>query len=111
MPRRHPTLADVFAELGNGKVVEVPITHPTERVYGFCDQGTGVIAVNKYPADLADTLVHELLHRRHPRWGEARVTRETRYVMRRLTDEDIKHLCQTYRRRVCRLRRTVKLEA
>ena len=107
----HPTVADVFAELARGKIVEVAITHPSERVSGFCDQGTGVIAVNKYPIDLADTLVHELLHRLHTRWGERRIARETKYVLRRMTDEDVAHLCRAYRRRACKLRRTLKLAA
>jgi hypothetical protein len=106
----HPSVSDVFAELANGKIVEVAITHPKERVYGFCDQETGVVAVNKYPADLADTLVHEMLHRRYPQWDEKRIVRETRYVMRRMTDADVANIVRAYRRRRCKLRRTVKLD-
>jgi len=106
---RHPTIADVFAELANGKIVECAITHPKQRVYGLYDQNTGVIAVNRYPADLADTLTHESLHRRYPKWGEKRIARETRYLMRRMSDDDVKNICRSYRRRACRLRRTVRL--
>ena len=111
MASPHPTVADVFAELARGKLVEVAITHPTERVYGFCDRGAEVVAINRYPPGLADPLVHEMLHRRFPKWGEPRIKRETRYIMRRLSDQDVANLCRSYRRRMCKLKRTVKLDA
>jgi hypothetical protein len=94
----HATLADVTAELARGGIIEAPISAPGQHVSGYCDRDTEIVCVNPLP-ELADTLIHELVHRRWPRWGETRVCAETRHVMGTMTDADVAALVRSYRRR------------
>ena len=98
MPRAtHATLADVQDELARGGIVEAPISAPGMHVSGFCDGETEIVCINPLP-ELADTIIHECLHRRWPRWGEKRVRAETRRVMTTMTDDDVARLVRRYRR-------------
>jgi hypothetical protein len=56
-----------------------------------------------------DTLVHELIHRRHPRMGEKRVQAETSHLMRQLTDADVSDLYRAYQRCAQKVRRPVEI--
>jgi len=93
----HATLDDVLAELARGGIIEAPISAPKMHVSGYCDRETKTVCVNPLPG-LADTIIHELVHRRWPRWGEKRVYAETRRVMTTMSDDDVSRLVRRYRR-------------
>jgi len=81
------TLAELAAELdATPHVGEADLIHPYEIVDGFMD-GTRVY-VNPKPA-VVETLLHELIHRRYPRWSERRVDREAKGLVLRMTTRQI----------------------
>ncbi len=59
-------------ELKRGGVTEAAIISNGSHVHGLCDDQQ--VIVNPAPA-IVEILLHELLHRRFPRWGERRVHR------------------------------------
>lgn len=94
-----PTLDTIYSEMLNGPIEERPLVeHRPKRgaIRGYCSS-RGVVTVNPIP-DILDTLVHELLHRRYPRWTETTVRRETTRFMHRLTPEDMRGLYDFYER-------------
>ncbi len=101
--------AEVWSELRAGRdIKEAFIADPTRRqhIHGLCS-GKEVI-VNPVPSTV-DTICHELIHRLHPRWGEKRVWREARRLVRDLSDDEAKKWYRTYQR-VARKARTVTVE-
>ena len=104
----HPTLDEIKTELARGGIVEAPISADGLHVAGCCDLVTGIVAVNPLP-ELADTIIHELTHRMHPRWGEKRVERETKWLMRRMGDADVAAVVRLYRRKAHKRRAAIKL--
>jgi hypothetical protein len=107
---QHVTLDDVREELARGGIVEAPISAPGEHVAGYCDRESGIVCINPAP-ELADSIIHELTHRRWPRWGEARVKAETRRLLSHMSDEDVSSLVTAYRRRRHKRRRVRVLTA
>lgn len=99
-------LAILADELRQGRIVEARLIEPGYYVHGLSDPATGVIVIDPAPATVS-TLLHELLHRRFPRWSEARVERTERRLMRHLTDEQIRWWHGQYVRRRKRQRRPV----
>lgn len=108
MARHRPTLDELRDELGRGGIVEAEIRNPGSHISGYCDHDTQIVVVNPKP-ELTDTILHELMHRRWPRWGEARVRGETRRLLSTMTDADVAAFVRAYRRRAHRLRRPVAL--
>jgi hypothetical protein len=100
----HPTLGEIRDELARGGILEARIEAEGFHVSGLCDLDTGIITVNPLP-ELALCCIHELTHRLHPRWGEKRVDRESRWVLSHMTDGDVSALVSAYRKR----RRKVRL--
>lgn len=78
-----PDLEDLLDELHRGKVYECSLRSKTWQHDGLLDGET--IYVDPRPAIL-ETLIHELLHRRKPRWGERRVTQEARALVVRMDE-------------------------
>ena len=92
-----PRLSDIYEELARGDIEERPlIEHRPKRapLRGYCGKD-GRITVNPIP-DTLDTLIHELLHRRHPTWSERTVKRETTKLIHSLTPEEMRDLYVTY---------------
>jgi hypothetical protein len=56
------------------------------------------IYIDPRPAVL-ETLIHELIHRRHPRWGERAVTREARRLLATMDDKTKARWWRAYQRR------------
>lgn len=81
-----PDLDDLLDELQRGKVYECSLRDPHFRLDGL--QAGDAIYIDPRPAIL-ETLCHELLHRRKPRWGERRVTRESRRLLSKMSDADV----------------------
>jgi hypothetical protein len=109
MARVRPSLDDIKAELARGGVQERPIVGGAEHVAGFCDHDSQYIVLHAKHPEVIDTLIHELIHRRHPRMGEKRVIAETRHLMRQLTDTDVAALYRTYQRCAQKVRRPVEI--
>lgn len=81
-----PDLDDLYDELQRGKVYECTLRDPSWRLDGL--QHGEAIYIDPRPAIL-ETLVHELLHRRKPRWSERRVTREARRILSKMSEPEI----------------------
>lgn len=98
-------LQEVTEEFAKGGIFEAEIIDPERHVEGLCDYDTAQITINP-KVSVVDTLIHELLHRRYPKWTERRVRQETRLLMGILSHADVASLYQRYKRAV-RKRRPV----
>lgn len=88
----------VSDELRKGLIFEAPIFGANnEHIEGLCNWETQNITVNP-SVSVVDTLVHELLHRRFPKWSEDRVRMHTWRVMRSLTQQDVQKWYRRYKR-------------
>ena len=101
-----PDLDDLYDELLRGKVYECSLRDPHWRLDGL--QHGEAIYIDTRPA-IIETLVHELLHRRKPRWSERRVTREARTLLSKMSDDDVAVWWQRYRK-IRKLSRPVDVE-
>ena len=81
-----PDLEDLYEELQRGRIFECSLRDPKFRLDGL--QHGDAIYIDPRPAIL-ETLCHELLHRRKPRWSERRVTQESRRILSKMSDADI----------------------
>ena len=102
--KRDPLMVRVWAELGAGHITEAAVHSDIkgERVYGY-KEGRH-IWVN--PAwTMAETIVHELLHRINPEWSEPYVANRTTYVLNRMTDAEVEALYDEYQKRVSKPKR------
>ena len=99
MARVTPTLDDIRTELARGGVLEGSIDVLTPRVHvsGYCDQATEVAVIDPF-VPCCQTVIHEMIHRRHRRLSEARVREETARLMRGLKTEEVKAFCVEYQR-------------
>lgn len=83
---RDPILLEVAAAIGAGRIDIGPIHDDALLVHGFCEGSK--IRIN--PAiDVADTILHECLHRLRPAWSERAVRAKTTRLMRQLSSAEI----------------------
>lgn len=80
-----PDLLDLWDELNRGRVYECSLRDPRWHLDGYKEGEC--IYIDPRPAIL-ETLLHELLHRRHPRWGERTVTTAARRLVGRMTEQE-----------------------
>lgn len=73
-----PALDDLLDELNRGKVYECSLRDPRFHLDGL--QLGDCVYIDPRSAIL-ETLIHELIHRRHPRLGERTVTRAARKLL------------------------------
>ena len=109
MPRRtqpRPALlVRVLTEIGKGRISEGFIHDNDAFTHGETDGRH--IKVN--PAiSVVDTLLHEALHRLEPGWHENYVRRTTTFLLRRMSDEQIQALYDTYQQIAKRRRKRVR---
>lgn len=102
-------LEAVTEEMAKGAIYERPIVGSKSHIEGLCNWESGEVSVNPAPS-VVDTLIHELLHRRFPRWSEDRVRAETWRVLSSMTPEAVQVLHREYKRIVKRQRRPVSLK-
>lgn len=107
-PKVSVLLAAITEEMGKGQIFEAPIVGSKDHVEGLCNWESGDITVNPAPS-VVDTLIHELLHRRFPKWSEERVRMETWRVIRTLSARDVQDLHAKYKRIAKRRRKPVRL--
>src|SRR5574338_332921 len=86
-------LVQVLTEIGKGRIFEGYIPDKHEFIHGECDGKS--IRVNPAIATV-DTLIHEALHRVNPAWAEPYVRNRTSFLLRRMSDEQIQQLYETY---------------
>jgi hypothetical protein len=103
------SLAALWEELKLGRVFEAALKSPKgHHFHGICDYERDHIVID--PATNAvDTLLHELIHRRHPRYGERRVRIETQKLMNAM-DDDTKRAWYRKYRRIVKKRRPVEVD-
>ena len=95
----HATLDELHRELRRGLITEADIrlTGGTHLVEGICNKDTDQVFVNPKPS-LVEVLLHELIHRRHKRWGEQRVTAEALRLRASMTPSEIACWYRRYQR-------------
>ena len=90
-----PTLDDLWDELGRGKVWECSLRDKRFQLDGLqCGED---IYIDPRPAVL-ETLVHELMHRRHPRLSERTVTHRARNLVVRMDEATKRKWWRAYSR-------------
>lgn len=88
-----PALTDLYDELKRGRIYECNLRDPNWVLDGLQDGDT--IYIDPRPA-IIETLCHELLHRRFPRWSERRVTREARALLSRMGESELASWWRAY---------------
>ncbi len=99
-------LDDLEDEMGRGRVYECSLRSGQWQMDGLKDGEK--IYIDPRPAIL-ETLVHELLHRRKPRWGERKVTVTARNLVVRM-DEGTKAKWWARYNRIKRKSRPVNID-
>ncbi len=98
----------VFAEVGAGRITTTFLRDGRSLTDGYYN-GNGQIYINE-DHQVADTLIHECLHRAFPAWSERYVRRTTSYLRRRMSDDEVMALVQEYRKRARKRKRPVTIE-
>ena len=109
-PKIATLLEAVREEFDKGLIFEGPIVGIKAHVEGLCNWESGKIVVNPAPS-VVDTLFHELLHRRFPKWGEERVRVETWRIMNQLSQAEVRSWYRKYQRRKTKKRKPVRTAA
>ena len=105
----HATLPELADEFKKGKIVEAFLLEPGFHIHGIFDPDSGAVVVNPQPHTVA-TLLHELIHRRHPRWGEARVERETQRLVSGMSDAEIAQWYLDYQKARRKFKRPIRVD-
>lgn len=90
-------LEEIKEQLSLSKVEERPLCERNPKIKpirGY-SSGNGTVVVNPIP-DILDTLIHELLHERYPKWSERYIKSETTRLVRSLTHEEQTALYKEY---------------
>jgi hypothetical protein len=91
-------------------VFRARISSDGEVVEGLYEPSSGNVYVDPVP-NLVDTLIHELLHRRYPRWGEKRVSDTAHRLTMAMSDDERRAWYRAYQRAAKRLSKPVHVEA
>lgn len=99
-------LAELDQEFKRGFIVEAHVLSNGEHVAGLCHHPTGMIVVDPAP-DVIDTLLHELLHRRYPRWGEKRVAKTAERLVREMDPATVRRWYRRYKKVAHKVKRPI----
>lgn len=102
-------LDELERELKRGHIIEAHLVSEGEHVEGVCQGSTGMIVVDPAPS-VVDTLLHELLHRRFPRWGERRVSQTANRLVKQMDHATVRKWYRKYRRAAKKASRPISLE-
>ena len=94
-------------ELHRGNVHEADLRDKRFHLDGLCDGDK--VYVNPAPG-VVEALLHELCHRRHPRWSEARVLKESRRLLSYLSEREIRAWYRKFQVLAIRKKRPVKAD-
>ena len=89
-------LISVLAELGAGGIAEGAIHDAASFTSGLCEGRSVTIDPD---VDVVMVLIHELIHRLHPAWGERRVDSMTMALARRLSEAQLRQIAAEYHKR------------
>lgn len=89
------SIEDVWNELQRGRVYQCSLRDPQWHLDGY-RRGESVY-VDPRPA-IVLTLLHELLHRLRPTWGERRVDTESKRLISRMSGADMARWWAAYNR-------------
>ena len=107
-PEYAALLLDLLAEeFKRGGITEAHIIAEGAHVHGLCEGEK--IVVNPAPA-IVDTLLHELLHRRFPKWGEKRVERTATRLVYYMDSKTVRHWHRKYQRAAKKAKRPVQAD-
>lgn len=111
---KRPTMAslkaEVWAELKRGEdIYEADIRAKEGPVYGVCQEDVTVV-INPVPS-IVDSVVHEILHRIHPRMSEKNVCNLATKISRNMSGAEQARWVKKYRAVVRRRRVPVRLDA
>jgi hypothetical protein len=98
-------LVRVLTEIGRGRITETFIKDKHAWIHGETDGRP--ITINPAVAT-CDTLIHETLHVLEPEWSERYVRRTTSFLLRRMSDEQVEQLFETYNQIVKRKAKRAK---
>ena len=97
---RYDRLMDELGqEFRKGKIVEQPLDGATDVLDGAMENG--VVYVDPVPS-VVETLLHELIHRRYPKWAESTVTRTAHKLVTAMSTEERRYWHRAYQRTVTR---------
>lgn len=86
----HAELLQILkVEFRKGGIHEAPLTAKGWHLDGMCDWEKGAVYVDPAPS-VTEALLHEVLHRRYPRWGEKRVNTTARSLLRSMTSQQVR---------------------
>ena len=103
-------IADLAAEFTKGRIYEATlVTDDGAHLMGMCDTGANTITIDPKVL-IVSTLLHELIHRKHPAWSEARVRRAEKRALKLLSQQDVQTWYRRYRKAVRKRRPVDALE-
>src|SRR5688572_19897566 len=76
------------AELRKGSIHEAQLKAKGWHLDGLCDHDKGAVYVDPAPS-ITEALLHEVLHRRYPRWGERRVDATAKRLLRSMNSRQV----------------------
>ena len=103
-------MTELRAEFAKGKVFQAEISSEGELVEGLYEPASGNVYIDLAPNGV-DTLLHELLHRRYPRWGERRVSETAHRLVSAMSDEERRYWFKALQRLAKKRRVPVRIEA
>lgn len=103
-------LAALSTELRKGRIVEAELKAEGWHLDGVCDFNTGHVYVDPAPS-VTEALLHEMLHRRFPRWGEKRVDASAKRLIRSMTSRQVQWWYRQFKRRKKTSRKPVNVDA
>jgi hypothetical protein len=77
----------LWDELKRGNVHEADVRDEKYHLDGLCDGKR--VYVNPAPG-VVESLLHELCHRRFPRWSERRVLAESRRLLAKMSEREVR---------------------
>ena len=94
-------LAKVLTQLGHVRISEQFIRSEIVGERHYQVEGLAIghnrVVVNPVPGTV-DTVIHEILHHLRPDWDESTVRRYTSFLMRRITDGELKTIYEAFKR-------------
>jgi hypothetical protein len=92
-------ISELSEEFGKGKIFEARLNslRKREHLYGILDPDRQEIVIDPRRA-IVETLIHELLHRRFPKWSERRVRQAEKSIMADMALEDVWMWYRRYKR-------------
>ena len=96
-------------EFRKGGIHEAQLKAHGYHLDGLCDFDKGAVYVDPAPS-VVETLLHEVLHRRYPRWGEARVDRTANRLLRSMNSRQVQWWYRQFKRHKTTLKTPVNAD-